>query len=345
MKYGVEEVGLDSARGDLERLWSDNLQMSCSARAKYEWYYRGHVSQARSLLLRDQAGTAVGCVGLGARRFFVRGQPYRVADIVDLAVDKAHRTLFPALALQRAARAIYAKPPFAFAYGLPGKEARSVLLRVGGKEVGQPRRYACALRHGPYLERTLPALVPHRPLGKLLDLGSLGLRRVFHAPARHLRLHWTHEIDERFDHLWRRAHPHYTIIGERSAAFLRWRFAAAPLVGHFAVLSDASGGTYRAYAAVVDEGSVARIADIFGEPSMLGSLLDALLPQLYRRGYSAVSLRLLCSAALGQILTRSAFRLRETGPETLVADIGQSRLQDVFISDNWHLTDADADVD
>jgi hypothetical protein len=372
-KYAVVRAAPAEVAGTLQRLWDANLVVAGGAEQKYRWLYVDAPDQPDSVFLLEASAAgaeprAVGTAGICVRRFSVGGRDASAALLADLAVDKEHRSLMPALSLVREVKA-HALAHHDFAYGFPNKLAVGVFKRVGYRELGTITRYARVLRHAGYLGRVRDldlSSVP-RPVRSALEravgmaavakLGGAALdaaRLARGAPsalsaARAVRLDWLEAPDERFDALWEEARGDYQVVGRRSAAFLRWRFPAAD--GHKIAALRQRGGGQRllAYAVVQRDGEVAHIRDLFGRMASLGSLLDLLVPALYRRGAASASIRYLGSPRVVALLTERGFEARQSdrtitvGRREPVPD-GDEIGALVERAEAWHLLDADEDT-
>ena len=135
---------------DLCRLWSENLGLAMTPEQKFQWLYRDAPEPSDLVFvleaIADGHTVIVGTNGMASRRFRVAGRDARAAISCDLAVDRAHRSLLPALSLVRAVREA-GTTRFDFVYGFPNAKAEGVLKRAGFRELGRARRWAKVLRH------------------------------------------------------------------------------------------------------------------------------------------------------------------------------------------------------
>src|SRR4051794_2215991 len=134
MAYRAVQTGAHEARASLIRLWTRNLPVGTAVDDKFRWFYLDSpAGPAEAFLLEPQdgpdQGRAVGCAGIGQRDFAYRGQPVRAALLADLAVDKSHRTVLPALTLQRGVQR-YTRGAFDLSYGFPNKHAVAIHTRL-----------------------------------------------------------------------------------------------------------------------------------------------------------------------------------------------------------------------
>jgi hypothetical protein len=352
----------DRVHGDLCRLWAENLKLAGSAEEKFQWLYRDAPSPAGTVFVvrassTDGSARIVGAHGVAVRRYWTRGRAASAGVVGDLAVDRAHRGLLPALRLVGAMRE-YTGQQFDFAYGLPNDKAKGVMLRSGFHVLGDMKRYACVLRHASYADSfakraDVPLLLARaaaRPSlarigGAALDLARLS-GRATHA-LRALRrgaLVWLAPSDERIDRLWCDARAAYPIVGERTSRFLRWRYRSAIV----AALLRRDDRMLLAYALLDRDASsdVVHVRDVFGHPGAIGSLFDLLLPALRIEGARNVSVRFLGAPRVERILRERGFELREDA-RVVVVQVGASVASEraLFVApENWHLFDVDEDV-
>lgn len=102
--YYVTEVSSEEDLAQAISLWERNLPTAKGdGIKKYQWFYEANPYTRASLWLLKYKGNdkAVGVGGVGFRRFSVRSKSLVGAIGVDLAVEKGHRSLGPALKLQR----------------------------------------------------------------------------------------------------------------------------------------------------------------------------------------------------------------------------------------------------
>lgn len=369
MPYQVHLRAPAEAERDLLRVWRDNLTLEGTAEEKFAWLYRKAPELPDTVLLLtnepegegSDGGEVVGSAGIGIRQFLVDNKPERVGLLADLAVDRAHRSVAPALALVRRGKE-FALGRFAFAYGFPNRLAEGVFLRAGYRRLGLIERYVRVLRHASYLERVgdeelarLPAQA--RPLaawalasaagrsavGAGLDLAGLargGMQLL--SGGLQVDLRWPAPVDENVDAIWRAARGEYPVIAARTAQFLEWRFfsrAGPDLV----VARDRRSKTPVAYAVVEQT----HVRDLFGTRQGVLALLDQLPVAAYRRGAQSLSMRYLGQGWLTDALAKRGFVTRGVGRTIVVAaraGLPDSVAAALADAKNWHLTDADEDT-
>jgi hypothetical protein len=351
MGYSVRQVISEEARGILPALLRANLHLDGRAEDKLRWCYEETpAGPGTAFVLEHGAGQGgavapVGCVGLAHLRFYARGEPLEAFQMIDLAVDRRHRTLFPSRALQRAARA-HARAAADFAYGFPNQRAAGMLVSLGYRRVGTTCRYARPLRFRPLLERRkAPPLVALA--GGLLADGGDALWQWGRARAagRGGRLTFDAEPGPAHEALWRRGRDSYAIVADRSAAALAWRLRqtrGAPMT--VASLRRPDSDEVLAWALIDTRDDVAHLRDLFAaERRDLGDLLDLLLPELRAGGAASVSFCFAGSSLIPALLQARGFRPRAEQRAVLVDPGERSRLPEALLGnpEAWYLTDYD----
>jgi hypothetical protein len=315
----------------------------------------------------DGTTATVGTAGVGIRRIVVGDRELRAGLLGDLAVDRAHRSVMPALTLVREAKA-WVLGELDLAYGFPNRAAEGVFKRVGYRTLGTIERYVRVLRHARYLERVSDAelgRVPEvlRPMASAalanpttaaiiargLDAAAL-MRRSggLVRSAGRLGLEWTAGEDPRLDTLWQAARRGYDVVAARTARFVDWRFfRSAGAAARSLVVAVDRAGVPQAYAVVELAGDVAHLRDVFGHKAGVAGLIDRLVPALYRRGAASLSIRYLGAPWLVALLTARGFVSRQA--DRMIALGVSDRLEATVArqladASAWHLTDADEDT-
>lgn len=349
MGYRVRTADPAAVSDELCALWTTNLGASCrDPKRRLDWFYlenpagRGVVH----LLECDAEPHAVGCMGIGTRRYDVAGRSVSVALFGDLAVGQKHRSLGPALALQRATRS-YAQEHFPLCLGYPNAKALPSLLRLGFRELGRMVRYAVPLRYRTYVERRLPKQAAG--LAAAVVDAATALRGTPGYVRSRLRYHLETLAapDARFDDLWQRSRQAYPNVVERSSEFLHWRFLRKPGTSQcrFLALTHRQSRQLAAYAVVEPENGAAHIRDLFSTSKEdLAALLDRLLLSLRFEGFTSASLCFLGAPWLVALLTERGFRAR--ADQAVVLDCGKDAPDspEVLLSPaRWYITQADED--
>jgi hypothetical protein len=371
-RYRVERATPDEAYADLARIWSANLGLEADPSVKHAWLYRDapEVAPAVFMLVAEGGGGSegrVGTAGVGVRRIAVGDRELRAGLLGDLAVDRDHRSVMPALTLVREVRT-WALAELELAYGFPNRAAEGVFKRVGYKALGSMTRYVRVLRHAHYLDRVgdaelerlpkasrkLVAAALARPsiaglLARGMDAAMIARRGVQLAQAaRRVKLEWLTGADERIDALWATARHDYDVVAARTRRFIDWRFfQGAGAARRTIALAVDRGGAPRAYAVIEQHEDAVHLRDVFGHRTEIAALIDRLVPALYRRGAANISIRYLGEPWLVGVLASRGFVARPSHRMIAIgtgANLDPHLAELVMNADAWHLTDADEDT-
>lgn len=348
MGYLVRSPDVLDAREALVSIWSANLTVHGAPEERLRWFYcDGPHGAGQAFLLHagDERAAPIGSAGLGVRTLWLRDRPLRAALFADLAVERAHRSGLPALALVRAAQRQVSEA-FDLGYGYPNGKAAAIYQRAGYRHLGDLRRYARVLRTGSYLAQRFPEPILARAAGAVVDRALALVDRARALLVRSYELAWIDAFDPRFDVLWEEGRHLAPIACERTAALLAWRFTRQP--GHryrIATLIDRRTRRLRAYAVVRDGGPAAELADLYGAGIVeLDALLALLVPALYERGFRAASFRFLGVPAVTALLARHGFTRRPETRMVALAVGGRLAGEPALVDPGaWYLTDLDED--
>lgn len=290
----------DVQRGDAVRdaeavlaIWRGNLGQEDRIAAKYDWFYRRCPWGVPlvELLHHSPSDRFVGVAAAGPRRLMHGQEEWAAGVLVDMAVGGEHRSLGPALMLQKALLTGGAER-FNFIYGFPNPKAAAVFARVGYTRLGDMIRYARVLRFAPYLARRMP-----RPLASIAALAPDAASRIStwstSGAARGLDATWTSKVDPRVDDLWRRSRPSEGTLAVRDAAMLRWRFDEAPNARtRYLWLTEPDGGALRAWFACDPDDSLLHVRDFWSDDAAQGlgrHYIERLAAEARSAGFAALS--------------------------------------------------------
>jgi hypothetical protein len=311
---------------------------------KYDWFYRSCPwGEPRLRLLRFGAdGPFVGAAAIGRRPMYLDGRPIRAGVLVDLVVDAAHRSLGPALMLQREmlARAL---DEFDFVYGFPNPKAVRVVTRVGYSMLDDIVRCSHVLRHASYLDRVLPHPLA-RVGGAIADLIDRGTNALRERIRGRLASEWREDVDPRMQALWEQAPPSRGLAGSKDVRASAWRFAASSAQrARYLLVSAREGGSLVAWFACQNSGSTLHVRDFWSvdaNRTISRPAILALLRAARQAGYAAVSIE--CTATSPVLAAWRAAGFRERGRRPFVG-AWSPRFGVPSESNGIHLTSADED--
>ncbi len=312
-------------------------------RARYDWLYRANpAGQGRLWLAVDGAtGDAIGTAGALPRWVSADGRDLRAWVLADFCIGEGHRTLGPALQLQRACLEDLRVEGAALWYDFPGRTMEAVYRRMGATPRLQITRSSRLLRsYGP-LQKRLGFAALAWPLSLVADLAlAWGTRSPRSLTVR------PHEgpCGAEFTELARSASPGYGAVVRRHADYLNWRYLNNPVRRH-EILTARREGRLVGYAVVDTRGDTAVLVDLFGVPDVhiIEGVLRGALSCLRRRGIASVTLWLSPPRSWVPVLHRLGFRPRETAPvmiETAAPAAGEAELLDPA---RWLLSHGDRD--
>lgn len=344
--YAIASASVADDGAKILALWRGGLSHGGMPEAKFDWFYRRGPEGLPDVffLLHGSQHEAVGVAAIGRRRMQFGTETLITGEMVDFVVQPEHRTLFPAMMLQRAMnRHAQELQTHAILYGLPNPKSLPVFSRVGYRCVGQMVRRVRVLRLEEYLSRHLPGWISSA-VGAIVDrarLGAVALRRLVKGG---FRSQWLARPDARFDELWRRRAAPDVLIGVRDAAFLTWRFADCPLRSYkFFALFSTRDERLAAYAVCETRERVLHVRDFLVEPESPGAWarlwLDLSL-ETFRQGYKSLSLEFLGNERLQRALGDAGMTVRDTRP--LYASPA-ARWEGMMHDRHWYLTCADED--
>lgn len=374
--YRVEPADLDKDAAQIVALWSFNLGHAERRQAKLDWFYRDNPAGIPQVLLlkHGQSVEPIGTVGLGARTLRCGPHSVRAGLMADFAVNTEHRTLFPALTLQRAVLE-QGLARHELLYGFPNAKSLPVVKRAGFDVAGGLSRYVRVLHTQDYLPNWLPGWLRHG-LGGGLDI-ALRLRYGL-IPRLLLREHvqtaWLDQADARFDSLWAEQQVDNTgVIGVRDCAFLNWRFRSTarhryrifalthatperprkPTSRSASTVSRAAGiesmsadDKLLGYAVCETDGTSLQVHDLLAANPVsqhLPVLLRRLTRDARQQGYRSISLEFMGEVERVALLLRAGFREREPRSQPFILAM-TAAMRSVMQGRPWYLTRADVDT-
>lgn len=354
MGYVATPLRLPQHREALAALWADNMsdgRIAAMTSARMRWLYED-APEGRAttvLVLSEESGAAVGCGSLLPRRMWVGGRHVAGGVLCDFAVARAHRNAGAALTIQRALVEAGRAAGLELLFGYPNDKSLAVFKRIGYRVVGRTTTWVKPLRSGYKLRQLLrwpgaaPLLVPPVDLSlRLVD----AVRRLRRPSVDGVVLA---SADGRGDALWERARAAHGVTGERSDAYLDWRYRRFPTSNH-TILGAVGRGADRltGYGVFAIEDGKAFVRDLLAEPdpAALEALLLALSAHLRRCGADSVSLSYLGPPELGERLAAVGF-LRRAGERSLVVHpdaVPEDLRPSVLDPARWFMLDGELDI-
>ena len=139
--YGVDAACLPDDAPAVVRLWGEALGRVEKRQQKLQWFYAHPGRERARLFVLRHTGEIVGATGIGPRSLWWRGSSVDAALMGDFAVASRHRTLYPAMLLQRSTLQ-QGLQEYALLYGFPNARSLPVVRRVGYQVLPGMARYA-----------------------------------------------------------------------------------------------------------------------------------------------------------------------------------------------------------
>lgn len=340
MSIVIRPVDLQTDRATLLAVFERLLPPAADPR-RFDWLYRQNPhGLARAWLVVD-ADTRdwVGAAAIFPRRLRRQGVACDGYVLGDFCLDRAYRTLGPAIQLQRACLAEIASHADSLAYDFPSEGMLAVYRRMGLEAPARLVRFAKPLR----LDQRIARRVPVRTLASAFAVAArvgLWARDFNFRPAKGWVVEpFESEFGPEFSELMERAGTRDRVSVERSADYLNWRYRRHPTVRH-EVLTVRRGGSLHAYLVFAEVGGQARVVDAFGadDPEILRSLLAAAATRLRERGAQTLSFPLLSQDPWSEWLLRWGFKARESSG---VVILPANTSGEVRSRPAWFLVDGD----
>ena len=317
--------------------------------ARYEKYYRRNpLGEPLLAVVRESdGGRAVGMATLFPVRLRLGAESVPGAIAGDFVIEPAHRSLGPALSLQRYLLSALSDARLEFVLAVPNELAEPVFLRIGYETLGPRVRFVKILRSRRVLSMRLPESLAG-PLSWLADLFLIGgSRLLFRTRTGHFSVEHPARFDERFETVWLEAEQCDDKLVERSAAVLNWKYEqdAPPAGRRFRIFALVRAGSIAAYAVYERRDGVMHIF----EALWLEGAARALFAELARFARSEDSLiGFSCfapSAGLSKTLRRCGFVQRRLDGKLLlhVAD-GADHAGALRDPGAWYFQQGDLDL-
>ena len=278
MALSVRPVDLTSDSAEMLALLQANLPALPHSR-RFQWLYRDNPdgSAWSWFALEKAGGAAVGISSVFPRSMWVGSRKVMCGQVGDFAISASHRSLGPAILLQRATFQPVDERMLAFCYDCPPHAAGMATFRRLGLEPNcAVARYVLPLRVDSHLKKRL-GFAPPLFTALLNTLLHLFRRSNVKAEGFVISEHNAPFGDE-FSLLDASVSSTDVIRGCRSAAHLNWRYREDPLQD-YQVLTVRRKGELIAFLIFVVKEAHVKIVDLFGRdlPAAALLLLDALV--------------------------------------------------------------------
>src|SRR5262245_27702778 len=181
--FVVRSGDVDADRAGAIEMFKRHLNPRYDA-ARFDWMYRRNPHGLGRMWVATDAGdgSMAGVAGAFPRRVYVAGKVVLAWVLGDFCVSDRHRSIGPALSLQRACLAAASAGTIPFCYDFPSTGMIAVYRRMGIRPLGQMVRLRRILRvDGPVGRLVRAPAVLTRTVGSLANV--LLARRMLRTPA------------------------------------------------------------------------------------------------------------------------------------------------------------------
>jgi hypothetical protein len=313
MSVAVRPVNLNSEQAELLDVLQTNLPGLPHTR-RFQWLYQDNpAGPAQSWFVHEESTSKiVGVASLFPRVLWVGETTQRCGQVGDFAINISHRSLGPALLLQRATFQPVTGGDLAFCYDCPPHDrGLSTFRRLGIKINCRMHRFARPLKIDRQLTRWLG---PGRVNTSMATLGNrlLSLRSPYTPYRGDLDITiYAGRFDEEFTLLDRRSGSG-CIRSRRTADDLNWRYRDDPLQ-QYHVLTARQKGELVGCAIYLMTGHDARLIDLWGAPpfSVELPLLQEVINQARQSSVHTLQALVAGRPQDVELLRQAGFRRRE----------------------------------
>jgi GNAT superfamily N-acetyltransferase len=345
----VAQISLSEHAKEVQELWQRNLHGMSRGDPSDKLrlgYLENPAGDGAGLGLRsDEAEGLFGVICLHPRNMYRGELRLRTVNLADFAVEPKYRTLGPALMLMKAAVSL-AGERGALMYGLPNRTSAAVCRRAGLNVMpGGKQRYARVLTgEHPRARAVAPALSALLRPAISAALRGAEVWRAFTLSPR-LRCTPTTFEDPMIDALWARR-PGHLLLGERSAAMLRWRYGGAGRGDWNICLSRTPSGQVVGMLVWRLNGGMAEVGDFYcvDPERQTASMLNEFCRFARARGAHSISLEFFGAQAVIDQITRAGLRSRQEA-SIVVTDVAAADTPELAEAERWYLTEFDNDAD
>jgi hypothetical protein len=355
MSYAAVPLRLEEHRRDLVRLWTESMEDPAIAGvvdARLRWLYNENpYGTTRTFLTLQSPGDGiVGCGSYYPRDTFIKGRRVKAAILAEFAVHKEHRVAGAAVTVQRAVATESATHGIELLYGYPNKAGVQVFQRVGHKVIGEIGYWAKPLRSAYKLREFFQSPLLAEVAGVAVDalFWADDARQLARDPLTHTTA-IVRTADSRFDELWERSRPPRYIMGERSSAYLNWRYACFKTAEYrFFCLSERKTGRLVGYIAYAVSGRKVTVADLFCDDleRTAAPLLLRFALRMRLGGMNFISLSYIGNPFFERQLEALNF-MRASGSRPLVVytkGIPADLKDEIMNKDRWFMIDGELDI-
>jgi len=348
MKYTIVPMQPAVHTESLLSLWKKNLSRYFEGR--FYWLYdpKSYGQAIAWLSIIDHSGEIVGSGGFYKRSFIINKEQLVIGIAADFMIKKEHRVFGPALPIQQTIRDNWSASKLTFMFAFPNKASEGVFKRAGYQRLAYSNNWVKLLR----TERKLVAYVKVKWIasfiGKIINqLLRLPDRMKLLKAKNSFHIKILNSCCPDFDDLWQEAKDNFSIIGEKSSAYLKWRYIDCKTKEYqFYCLYDRTNSRLRGYLVYAIQDELAEIEELLVADfhSTLDWLLLSFSEQMRIAGIHSISINFLGRTTFEDSLRRAGFFRRNSNRSCMIY-INDKRLATAVLDiQNWFIFDGEMDL-
>lgn len=345
MAYIIEKALLNTSEEQIKGFWKKNFPNW--PESKFDWFYKSNpYGEAQCWLVKEEKNDKI--VGMTAsfpRNISMNGQIIKAYITGDYGVDKEHRILGPALKLQREVVKFCDDGDADLKYGYPNSNSEPVQKRVGFEVVGNVIRIVKVLKSVSYIKR----FIKLAPLAAFISIPVDFCIKVFSGEvktggAKKYYSVITEKFEKHYDDLWQENKSETRLIGEKSRAFLNWRYSDCPYYDYrvFELFLTADKRFLGFIVFRLEDDQVV-ISDLFYQSGTLAVLLNKFIRYTRENKYHTISIIYFGDEKIVDQFKKYGFSIREENRKIVMYSTLKDKKSYLLDKNNWCLFEGDND--
>ena len=346
MEYRVEKVDAVAKKDVILQLWRQNFP-EMDGESRFEWMYEKNPEGVPEVWLLLSPGVAyVGMVAVCKRIFFKATEEMTAGQTMDFVVNEDHRSLGPAIQLQRRVVEEFKKGKADFLYSFPNKKSKNVIKRAGFVECGLLQRWTLVLCPSYVVQKYFKNKRFASIVGKLCDI-LFKIKHVTLSRQKKYQMQPSWELNEvgsELDEIWNNFVQSVNIVGKRDAHFLQWRFGAcSSSPGRCFIMKEQN--VPRGYIIFQQNGQHISIVDYMSDQlEYLEPLFRLFVKSMMKNNYMSISIE--CNnTPFGSTFLQSVGFVSRPSNDGVYVVLGERRVNNPMLKpDTLFVTIADRDI-
>ena len=243
-KFRIVQKDPEPYKQKIIQFW--NKYLPGTAHGRFDWMMNGNPAGPANwfFAFSDQDEDLAGTISVMPIIIRQDGRPVRAGILGDLMIGEKYRVFGPALQLPKEVLQRLSDLNMDFVYTVPNPASTKLIQKVGMKKLLQLKFFVRPVDFSYYVQKLKPQIA--KPLLRFAAPVCKMLSRCTYASTRTIREITIQEIDrfaDRLDSLNLRIRKQCGFIGDKTAAYLKWRYFLNPqfnfiLLGYMSDNSD-----------------------------------------------------------------------------------------------------------